>query len=89
MLDLFYAQLERGQSLGAALAGAQRAAISASLPPAAWAGLVVVGDASLVPFPGGVRHSLLVGPGLLAGAAALAIATLALWARRRRRRSEP
>ena len=89
VLDLFYAELERGRSLGAALAGAQRAAIAASLPPAAWAGLVVVGDASLVPFPGGVRHSLLVGPGLLAGAAALTIATLALWARSRRRRSEP
>ena len=37
VLDLFYAELERGQSLGAALAGAQRAAISVSLPPAAWA----------------------------------------------------
>jgi CHAT domain-containing protein len=85
VLDLFYARLERGQSLGAALAGAQRAAIAARLPSAAWSGLVVVGDASLVPFPGGVRHSPLPRSVLLAAAAALAVAAIGLWTRRRRR----
>jgi CHAT domain-containing protein len=45
--------LGRGASIGAALAGARRAAIRAGEPTAAWAGLVVLGDGEFVPLPGG------------------------------------
>ncbi|HVQ30121.1 MAG TPA: CHAT domain-containing protein [Vicinamibacteria bacterium] len=51
--DSYYRHLARGLSLGAALRNAQRDAIAAGAPSAAWAGLVVLGDGSLVPFPGG------------------------------------
>jgi len=44
-----------GERLVAAVTGAQRDAIAAGLPTAAWAGLVVMGDGSAVPVPGGTR----------------------------------
>jgi len=47
--------LGRGASVGAALAAARRERIAAGEPPAAWAGLVILGDADWVPFPGGRR----------------------------------
>jgi CHAT domain-containing protein len=46
-------ELGRGASIGAALAGARRAAIRAGAPASAWAGLVVLGDGDFVPLPGG------------------------------------
>ena len=74
LFDVFYRHLAGGSSLGASLRSAQRDAIAAGLPPAAWAGLVVIGDGSLVPFPGGVRGArpsapffLVLGGGLVAG----------------------
>jgi CHAT domain-containing protein len=45
--------LGRGQSVGAALAEVRRRRIAEGAPTAAWAGLVVLGDADLVPLPGG------------------------------------
>jgi CHAT domain-containing protein len=78
LLDAFYRHAAQGRSLGAALASAQRDAISAGLPAAAWAGLVVVGDPALVPFPGGIRRAPAWLVPLLIGAAALALAAFAL-----------
>lgn len=51
----FYRHLSRGESVGHALAGARRDRRKAGAPAAEWAGLVVLGDGDLVPFPGGVR----------------------------------
>jgi CHAT domain-containing protein/Tfp pilus assembly protein PilF len=53
LVDQMGRRLARGQSLGAALAGARRALIERGAPTAAWAGLVVLGDADVVPLPGG------------------------------------
>jgi CHAT domain-containing protein len=69
--------LARGQPLSRALAGARAARIEAGAPAAAWAGLVVLGDGDVAPFPdgrgrfGGLALWFLAGLGflLLAGAA--------------------
>ncbi len=47
--------LGRGESVGTALSLAYRTRIEAGAPTEAWAGLVIVGDADLVPVPGGRR----------------------------------
>ena len=52
--DRFYEHLGRGVSAGTALARARRDRIAQGAPAAEWAGLVLLGDADLVPFPGGV-----------------------------------
>lgn len=49
--DAFYRHLARGESLAGAARAAQRERIAEGAPPAAWAGIVVLGDGSLVPFP--------------------------------------
>jgi CHAT domain-containing protein/tetratricopeptide (TPR) repeat protein len=54
----FYRHLAEGATVGEALHGARREAIAAGEPAAAWAGLVVLGDGSLVPVPGGRRSGL-------------------------------
>lgn len=54
-----YGHLAEGHSVAAALAAARRDRIRAGDPAAAWAGLVVLGDGSLVPFPGGRPQSRL------------------------------
>ncbi|MFI5007982.1 MAG: CHAT domain-containing protein, partial [Solirubrobacterales bacterium] len=84
LFDVFYRHLAGGSSLAASLRSAQRDAMAAGLPPAAWAGLVVIGDGSLVPFPGGARAArasalffLVLGGGL--------VAALGWWALRLRR----
>lgn len=53
----FYRHLGQGASVAAALRQAQLDSLRQHprLPPAAWAGMVVLGDGDLVPFPGG-RH---------------------------------
>jgi hypothetical protein len=79
----FYDELARGRSVGAALRGAQRAAIAAGRPAAAWAGLVAMGDDTRIPFPGGSRARPSVA--LVAGAAIL-VCALSLWGLRRHRR---
>lgn len=56
----------------------REARFEAGAPPAAWAGLVVLGDGEFVPFPGGtgvgrtLRLPILLGVALLAGIAAWA-----------------
>jgi CHAT domain-containing protein/tetratricopeptide (TPR) repeat protein len=53
LFSSFAGALGRGQSAAAALSTAQRAAIDAGLPPASWAGLVILGDGDLGPLPAG------------------------------------
>ncbi len=53
LFDRFYAHLARGESVAAALKAAQRDLIDDGAPAAAWAGVVVLGDGSQVPFPEG------------------------------------
>jgi CHAT domain-containing protein len=50
--------LGRGKSVGVALTLASRARIDAGAPSATWAGLVVLGDADVVPMPGGRQLSM-------------------------------
>ncbi|MBX2810216.1 MAG: CHAT domain-containing protein [Myxococcales bacterium] len=51
--EVFYVNLSRGASVDYAAQRARVAAIQRGAPAVAWAGLVVLGDGSVVPFPGG------------------------------------
>jgi CHAT domain-containing protein len=51
--DGFYRHLGQGASLASALHQARLDAIAAGQPAAAWAGLVLLGNGALVPFPAG------------------------------------
>jgi CHAT domain-containing protein/tetratricopeptide (TPR) repeat protein len=85
LVERFYAHLARGLSASAALRAAQLEAIDDGQPPAAWAGLVVLGDASLValePRAPARTGGLPVALGALAVLAALA--ATGLWLRRGR-----
>jgi CHAT domain-containing protein/tetratricopeptide (TPR) repeat protein len=53
--DRFYRHLGQGASVAAALQGAQVELIKEGAPAAAWAGIVALGDGSVVPLPGGRR----------------------------------
>ncbi len=51
LLAAFYRRIAHGASLAGALAGAKRERLAAGAPPAAWAGLVLLGDGAHVPLP--------------------------------------
>jgi hypothetical protein len=53
LIERFGRHLGKGESVASALALSRRASIRSGAPPAAWAGMVVLGDGDLVPFPGG------------------------------------
>jgi CHAT domain-containing protein len=53
LVEALAGELSRGASIGTALTAARRDRIAAGAPSAAWAGLVVLGDADLAPLPGG------------------------------------
>ncbi|KIG15194.1 TPR repeat protein [Enhygromyxa salina] len=53
LFERFYRHLDAGESVAAALAAAQRELAAAGAKPAAWAGVVVLGDGTFVPFPAG------------------------------------
>ncbi|MCP3138733.1 CHAT domain-containing protein [Pyxidicoccus xibeiensis] len=85
----FYRHLARGVGTSAALRAAQLEAIEDGQPASAWAGLAVLGDASLVavePREPAEVHAALTGPHLsLGGVAALSALVVALiWLRRGR-----
>jgi CHAT domain-containing protein len=64
----FYRHLADGRSVAAALAAARREQMEAGAPAHAWAGVVVLGDGDLVPFPSDVgRHRTALWIGILAG----------------------
>ncbi len=78
--DRFYRHLGDGESATAALSAAQRERIAEGAPAAAWAGLVLLGNGDLTPFPGGVQPHRPWWPWILA----LAVGLLGLgWALRR------
>jgi tetratricopeptide (TPR) repeat protein len=56
-VSAFYEHLARGLSVGESMAQARRDRIISGAPAAAWAGWVVMGDASVVPVPGGAHSS--------------------------------
>lgn len=88
LFDIFYRELGRGVSLGQALKNAQQQRLREGASVSEWAGVVVLGDASTVPNPGGStppRTPLASRPGVIAGVAFL-LATLAFLAWRRRRK---
>ncbi len=49
--DQFYAHLSRGRNLGQAIQHAQVWALRRGFPARDWSGIVVIGDASVIPFP--------------------------------------
>lgn len=82
--DAFYRHLAEGESLAGALQGAQVDRIEDGAPAAAWAGIVVLGDGSMVPFPDAqARLSFLAVVLLALGLFALAVAVMTILARRR------
>ncbi len=84
--DDFYRHLARGTRVDEALQAAQRDRRRAGAPATAWAGLVVLGDGSTIPFPGGVEApvSRLL---LLLALVATAVLALFVYALLRRRQS--
>lgn len=53
LFEVFYAHLDRGESVGRALASAKRARREAGAPPASWAPYLLLGDSEVVPRPEG------------------------------------
>ena len=85
----FYRRLAEGATVGEALQGARQEAIAAGEPAAAWAGLVVLGDGSLVPVPGGRRSGFPGGAWWVAIVSIVVLGTIAggvvIWRSRVRR----
>lgn len=83
----FANHLGKGASVAGSLAAARREMAALGAPPAAWAGLVALGDGDLVPFPGGSKA----GMSLASPASVAALLTALGWLvwRRGRRRSTP
>lgn len=73
LVDRFGEHLAAGNSVASALALARREGIRRGDPPAAWAGMVVLGDGDVVPFPEGRS-----GPGKRLWLIALAVVGLLL-----------
>ncbi len=57
LLSGFAKALGRGQSVAGALSTAQRDALDVGVSPATWAGLVILGDGDVTPFPVGAHRS--------------------------------
>lgn len=87
----FYRALARGESAGTALREARREAAEEGLPPAAWAGLVLMGDPAFA-LPAALRRPNRPLPGWAFGGAGVLLglgAALALKAARGRRATRP
>lgn len=95
VMERFYVELAAGRSVAAALAAAQRAQLGDEGGGTAWAGLTVLGNGDLVPFPGGLPARSPLSPWWppwwpVAPAVALGLAAVILAGRiGRRRRPEP
>jgi len=90
LVTSFYRHLGGGASVAAALRLAQleRLRQVPRMPPAAWAGMVVLGDGDLVPFPGG-RQPWRWGWAIAAAAAALLVLLALFVFQARRSRAAP
>ena len=87
IFDVFYRELGRGRGLSESIGRAQREVLAEGHPPAAWAGLVVLGNGSLTPFPaGGSRHRGVFWARAVAGAL-LVLLVVGVVLRRRRPRA--
>jgi CHAT domain-containing protein len=84
LFDRFYGHLGDGMSVSAALRDAQQDRMDDGAPPAAWAGVIVLGDGARVPVPGGRRR--LPGFAVPLALAASGLAALLALARRRVRK---
>ncbi len=87
LAERFYARLARGDAAATALAAAQREMLGAGLPPAAWAGFVLIGDGevSLPPRSGPPSSSSAWALTILLGLAGLAgLASLLAWSLHKR-----
>ena len=75
LAERFAQHLSRGSSVGRAMAMARRDLIAEGAPPAAWAGLVVLGDADQVPVP----RARWIGYGPLSAVLILLVAITGVW----------
>lgn len=82
----FYTRLGQGERLDRAVQLAQEHAVDRGAPSAAWAGLVLLGDGSAVPFPGGRPARGRDGRWIALALGALVVGAGAAWIRRRGRR---
>jgi CHAT domain-containing protein len=73
LMTSFYRGLGRGLPAGEAMARAKRELHRAGLPPAAWAGVVVLGDGALTPWPEGSASPGFLRPLGIAGMALLMV----------------
>jgi len=85
LFETFYRHLATGASLAEALKTTQHEAREAGLPASAWAGLVLLGNGELRPFPNGQPPRRTVG-GYGLAATAVVVAVLAVMFLRRRTR---
>jgi len=80
LFDGFYQRLAAGVPVGEALSGAGRALVSQGAPAAAWAGLVVLGDAQrTLAVPQREPAALALAVAVLAALLAALALSLALW----------
>ena len=86
LMDAFSSRLADGASVAQALATARRQMASDGAPAAAWAGLVLIGDGSVVPVPGGTHSRSQWAVVLLAGAVVLGCLVVLALARTRESR---
>lgn len=89
LVERLYRHLATGAGTSAALRAAQLEAMEDGLPPAAWAGLVVLGDASLVATTPQERCGMTTGALAVATMALLVLIGLVVLGARRRARGGP
>jgi CHAT domain-containing protein/tetratricopeptide (TPR) repeat protein len=85
LMSSFYGGLARGLTVSSAMREARAARVGAGATAGAWAGLTVLGDGAVVPFPGSVPRSH-TAPVVAVAVAIAVVAGLVLRARARRER---
>lgn len=89
LFESFYRHLATGATLAESLQATQDEARAAGLPTASWAGLVLLGNGDLRPFPGTQRPARASGYRLGAATMAVFVSLLVLYQRRRAARRAP
>ncbi len=88
LVERFGEHLSRGSSVSTALALARRDLLRDGLPPAAWAGMIVLGDGDLAPFPAAVTRDGQLAPLLLVLVVLASLGLVVGWILRDRRAGE-